>query len=213
MDLKPYLGPTLAALFVCAASSLLAQSAPAATQGNIPLSVGVGLSGYNPYIYHGHMLGGTLWIDYTLPHMPHILQGIGLEAEARDLNYFRSGDLPAGVREDTAEGGVIYSWPRYRYFRPYAKFMAGYGNADEETINYTPVTHWTDSRTITVMGGGFEYRVFRSVWVRADYEYQIWPDFFKYGINAKGVIPPAGLLDPQGFTVGAMYHFSHPRHH
>lgn len=205
MDLKPYLGPTLAALFMCAASPVFAQAVPAASQGNIPLSVGAGISAFNPGIYQGHMLGGTLWIDYTLPHMPHILQGIGLEAEARDLNYFRSGNLPSGVREDTALGGVIYSLPRYRDFRPYGKFMMGYGNADEETINYIPVTHWTDSRTVTSFGGGLDYRVHGHIWLRVDYEYQSWPTFFKHPNN----IPPAQRLKAQGFTVGAMYHFSH----
>jgi hypothetical protein len=114
MDLKPYLGPTLAALFICAASPVLAQVVPAATQGNIPLSVGGGISAFNPDDGHGHILGGTLWIDYTLPHMPHNLQGIGIEAEGRDLNYGRSGSLLPGVRQDVALGGVIYSWPRLR---------------------------------------------------------------------------------------------------
>jgi len=203
MDLKPYLGPNLAALFICAASPVLAQAVPAATQGNFPLSVGAGISAFNPGIDQGHLLGGTMWIDYTLPHMPHILQGIGLEAEGRDLNYFRSGSLPSGVREDTALGGVIYSLPRYRDFRPYAKFMMGYGNADEENVQYH--VKWTDSRTVTSMGGGLDYRVHGHIWVRVDYEYQSWPDFFKrYPADKDGP-----RLKPQGFTVGAMYHFSH----
>lgn len=209
MYLKPYLEPTLAALFLCAASPVLAQVVPAATEGNFPLSVGAGISAYNPDIYNGHinghMLGGTLWIDYKLPHMPNILQGIGLEAEGRDLNYFRSGDIPSGVREDTAVGGVIYSLPRYRDFRPYGKFMMGYGNADEETVNHNPTLHWTDSRTITSFGGGVDYRVLEHVWVRVDYEYQSWPDFFKrYPTDKNGP-----RLKPQGFTFGVMYHFSH----
>jgi opacity protein-like surface antigen len=208
MDLKPYLGPTLAALFVYAASSVLAQSVPAATQGYLPWAVGVGFSGYNPDIDRGHLLGGTLWIDYTLRHMPHILQGIGLEAEARDLNYGRAGALPAGLREDVASGGVIYSWPRYRIFRPYAKFMMGYGNADNENTNYTPPVYWHDSRTITTMGGGVNYRISRNIWVRVDYEYQFWPNYWKrYPTDQNG-----GKLTPEGFTVGAMYHFSHPHY-
>jgi opacity protein-like surface antigen len=206
MDLKPYLGPALlAALIVCAASSLLAQSAPAATQGNIPLSVGVGLSGYNQDINRGHLLGGTVWIDYTLPYMPHILHGIGMEAEARDLNYARSASIPPGVREDVVLGGVSYSWPRYRRLRPYAKFMMGYGNADGENTTTTPVTHYHDSRTITSTGGGINYRVFRNIWARVDYEYQFWPNYWKrYPTDQHGA-----NLTPTGFTVGAMYHFNH----
>lgn len=205
MDLKPYLGPTLTALFfICSASSVLAQTAPAATQGYLPLAIGAGLSGYNPDFGHGHLLGGTLWIDFTLPHMPYRLQGIGLHAEARDLNYGRSATLPPPLREDVAEGGVIYSWPRYRNFRPYAKVMFGYGNTDygdNPSVRYN-----RESRTITSGGGGVDYRVSRNIWVRVDYEYQSWPDFFKHPpLN----VPPAGRLNPQGFTVGAIYHFSH----
>jgi hypothetical protein len=55
-------------------------------------------------------------------------------------------------------------------------------------------------------GGGVEYRIMPRLWVRADYEYQSWPDFFKSTV-------PAGRLNPQGFTVGAIYHFSRPRFH
>jgi hypothetical protein len=44
----------------------------------------------------------------------------------------------------------------------------------------------------------------RSVWLRADYEYQNWPDFYK---NTK----PSGTLNPQGGTLGVMYHFGKPR--
>ena len=213
MDLKPYLGPALAALFVLAASSLPAQTAPAARQLNIPLAVGAGLSGYNPDDGHGHLLGGTLWIDYALPHMPHNLHGIGLEIEARDLNYGRSATEPANLREDVALGGVIYSWPRYRHFRPYAKLMMGYGNTDEESTLTTPATIYHDSRTFTSGGGGLDYRVYRSIWVRVDYEYQSWPDFYKHpSYGTPPVYPPAGRLNPQGFTVGAMYHFSHPHY-
>lgn len=90
MGLKPYLGPTLAAFFVCAVYSALAQSVPAARESRLPLAIGAGFSGYIPDYGHGHLLGGTLWIDYTLPHMPSLLHGLSLEAEGRDLNYGRS---------------------------------------------------------------------------------------------------------------------------
>ena len=224
MGFKPYLGSVLAALLVCATCSAPAQSAAAATGVRVHtgFSAGVGLSGfnpdngpgysvYNPSYGHGHLLGGTLWIDYTLPHVPSILRGIGLEVEARDLNYGRSATQPANLRQDIASGGVIYSLPRYRNFRPYGKFMMGFGNADEEAIinsNGLPLAvRWNDSRNFTSGGGGFDYRVYRNVWMRVDYEYQSWPDFYKHA----GGNPPAGLLNPQGFTVGAIYHFS-PRH-
>ena len=200
MRIKLFLRLTVGFLLACAACFVHAQTVPAATEGNLPLAVGAGFSGYNPDYGHGHLLGGTLWIDYTPNRVPHLLRGIGIEAEARDLNYGRSATQPPDLREDVASGGLIYSWPHYRKFRPYGKFLMGFGNADEENklgLKYH------DSRTVTSFGGGLEYRAFKSVWVRGDYEYQVWPDFFKHANPAI----PAGLLNPQGFTVGAMYHF------
>jgi hypothetical protein len=74
----------------------------------------------------------------------------------------------------------------------------GFGNTD-----YVTTGRHHDSRTVTSMGGGLEFHAYRTIWVRADYEHQSWPDFFKHANPAI----PAGLLNPQGFTVGALYHF------
>ncbi len=205
MGLKAYLGVTLAVFSVCEAYSACAQTAPAATalKAYSTLAIGAGLSGYNPDWGHGHMLGGTLWIDYTPKRVPLLLRGIGIEAEARDLNYGRSPSQPANLREDTAEGGVIYSWRRFRNFTPYGKFLMGFGNTDYGSTNGG---RYHDSRTIAGFGGGVEFRAFRSIWARADYEYQTWPDFFK-------ATTPAGLLNPQGVTVGVLYHFNRSHSH
>jgi len=207
MQLKPCLGIIFSAIFICAPSFFHAQSAAAASERKFPLSAGAGFSGYNPDFDHGHLLGGTLWLDYTVPYVPWFLHGIGVDLEARDLNYGRSASQPFNLRQDTAEGGVIYSVSRYRNFRPYGKFLMGFGNTDYGS-NITQ-KRYNDSRTISAMGGGFEYHFIHKVWLRADYEYQIWPDFFKH----LGTTLPAGLLNPQGFTIGAMYHFSKPRQH
>jgi opacity protein-like surface antigen len=202
MGLKRYLWPALTALLVCAAFSVPAQTVPAADKSQIFWAVGTGISGFNnPDYGHGHLLGGTLWIDYTLPRMPYLLNGLGLEVEARDLNYGRSATLPANLRQDVASGGVFYSWPRYRNFRPYAKYLMGFGSIDYGGGN---PARYHDTRTVTSMGGGVNYRVFRNVWARADYEYQTWPDFYR------NTTPP-GAITPHGFTAGAMYHFGLPR--
>jgi opacity protein-like surface antigen len=164
------------------------------------LAVGAGISGYNTD-WQGDLLGGTLWIDYTLPLVPHLLHGIGLEAEARDLNYDRSSIAATNLRMDVASGGAIYTLPRYAKFRPYGKFIMGFGN-----IDYAAPAHpYHETRTVTSMGGGVDYRVFRKVWARVDYEYQFWPDFFKLNGAAHGA-----SLTPEGFTVGALYHFGRP---
>ena len=123
-----------------------------------------------------------------------------MEVEARDLNYDRTASEEPNLRQDTAGGGVIYSWRHFAKFRPYAKLFAEYGNTDYGSKT-GPRGH--DSRNFLGGGGGVEYRIMPRLWVRADYEYQSWPDFFKHSTPT----PPAGRLNPQGFTAGAMYHF------
>lgn len=196
MLLKPCMGLTLALLFTCSSCAAFAQTVPDGSERTVHITVGGGVSGYNPDHGHGHLLGGTLWVDYRPNRLPNILRGLGVELEARDLNYGRSLPAQWNLRQDTAEGGLIYSWPHYHNLRPYAKYMAGFGNTDYGDYDTQMRDH--DSRTISSMGGGVDYRVSRDFWVRADYEYQIWPDFFK-------ATTPAGKLNPQGFTLGVMY--------
>jgi hypothetical protein len=65
MGVRLYRGLAFAAFFACATYSALAQAVPAATEGRSPWALGAGISGYNPDFEHGHLFGGTLWIDYT----------------------------------------------------------------------------------------------------------------------------------------------------
>ena len=203
MRLKPCFWLALATLLVSAASSVRAQIAPSATGKKFPFAVGAGLSGYNADYGHGHLLGGTLWVDYFPGWVPSILKGIGLEAEARDLNYGRSATQPSNLRDDVVQGGLIYSLPYFRNFRPYGKFSEGYGNSDDG-VSLTPPHRNHDSRTIASGGGGVEYRAYRSLWLRADYEYQSWPNFFKH---------PATVNPPEPARLGAVYHFDRPHLH
>jgi len=207
MRLKLYVGLALTLLFICAANSAHAQTVPAAIGPKVfsPLAIGVGFSGYNPDDGHGHLLGGTLWIDYIpTNYVPHLLRGLGVEVEVRDLSLDRSTSGPVNMRIDYAGGGLIYSWPHFRRYRPYVKGLVGFSNIDD---GYFPATnHYNhDSRTMTSFGGGLDYRAFKSVWVRGDYEYQTWPTIFL--IQPLTNNATVGRLNPQGFTVGAMYHF------
>lgn len=198
MRLKIFAGLSLALIMVYGAS---AQTAPAAEEKRLPWAIGGGFSAFNPDDGHGHLLGGTLWIDYYPVRVPQFLHGIGVEASARDLNYGRSILEAANLREDVAEGGLIYSWRRFRVVHPYAKGFFGFGNADEGSL-ISPV-RWHDSRDFISVGGGLEVRAYKHLWLRADYEYQSWTDFFTHANPAI----PGGKLNPQGFTLGAMYHF------
>jgi hypothetical protein len=189
-----------AVLFVVAVLPVYSQVGPAATQGGLPITVGVGLSGFDPTNGSGLLLGGTLWIDYTPTQLPKILNGLGVEAEARDLSLNRSSSQPPNLRLDEASGGVIYFWRHIQNLRPYGKFLMGYGNIDSMAGS----VRIHDSRTVTTLGGGVDYRVYRNIFVRGDYEYQFWPDYWKS-------TTPAGSLTPHGFTVGASYDFGYSR--
>jgi opacity protein-like surface antigen len=210
MRLKNHLPLSIVTIFVCAASIAFAQTSPDAIGSTAfsSLSIGAGFSSYNVGWTNGYMLGGTLWIDYKpnfLPHtlrgLPHALRGLGVEAMARDISIETNHHSQHDMREDVASGGVIYSLPYFNRYRPYAKYLIGFGNCDYPT-KYIPRYHQT--RTITSVGGGLDYRVYKGVWARADYEYQFWPDFFKY---APALHETSGILSPYGFTLGAMYHF------
>jgi opacity protein-like surface antigen len=204
MRLKPFLGLALVMLFVCSAYSALAQSAAAATENKQSLAIGVGFSGFDPdWAGNNRLYGGTLWLDYSLKHMPSLLKGLGIEAEARDLNYGQSS-LQWNMRQDTAEGGLIYSWQHYTKLHPYGKFLAGFGNTDYNGKDYNSKQNYFkdryhDSRNFLALGGGMDYRINHSFSLRADYEYQRWPDFH-VGAN------PHYVIDPEGITVGVLYH-------
>jgi hypothetical protein len=196
MRLKQFFVLTLAVLFVFVICPVYGQTVPAASEGSLPLAVGGGISSFNPDWAHGRMMGTTLWADWFPTRLPSYLHGFGVDAEARDLNFGRASTVPKLLTEASAGGGVIYSSRRYRNVRPYGKALLEFGGLTWGPSS-TPYHH--DTRTVTVFGGGLEVRAYRNLWVRADYEYQFWPDLFGNK-----------TLNPSGFTVGAMYHFSRP---
>jgi opacity protein-like surface antigen len=185
-----------AALFLAAALPVCAQVAPSATRGSLPLQVGGGISAYYSD-WSGNLLGPTLWVDVSPPRVPRVLQGIGIELEGRDLNYGRTGD-ESKLRQDTALGGAIYRWNHFHNFRPDAKFLVGFGNQDFNNEANPYYTH--DTRTVYAFGGGLEYRIEGNIWIREDYEYQFWTNFFNHH-----------ALNPEGFTVGVVYDFRNGR--
>jgi hypothetical protein len=159
MRLKLFVGLAVAVFFVCAAYPALAQSAPAATGPKLysPLAVGVGFNVFDPGWNNGRMYGGALWIDYLPNHLPQHLNGLGIEAEARDVSIDGNSTQPKTQREDTASGGLIYAWPHYRKMRPYGKFEMGLGNAYYPVYQNGVLVRFHQSRTVTSMGGGLDF--------------------------------------------------------
>lgn len=184
--------PTVVAAFFLAALPAHSQVAPAASRTQASLSAGGGLSWYSlDWGFSRKMLGIDAWIDYTLPGMPHRLQGLGIEAEGRDINYDKPSSL-SRMRQDTLLGGPIYTWPRFHRFKPYAKYLIGIGS-----IDFPPYgTYGHDTRTVFAPGGGIDYQFTQHLKARADYEYQFW----------HALLGPNDL-NPQGVTFGVLYTF------
>jgi hypothetical protein len=190
-----------AALFFIVALPGFSQVVPSAYEGGMPLAIGGGVPYWDVDWGHGSKFGGgTIWIDYFPPLRPKVLHGIGVELEAREVHL--NLGLPTTFRQVTIGGGALYTWHHFRNFSPYAKFEMGWGRDDfpnEDPPGTKPYQH--NVLIYMAPGAGLEYRVYRHIWVRADYEYQRW-----------GPLPPKnGNPTPQGFTFGAMYDFRHHR--
>jgi opacity protein-like surface antigen len=183
---------TLAIFFVATAIPAFSQVAPAATEGGLPLVVGVGFSDYDiDWGFGKRMAGISAFVDYDLDHLPGPLRNFSLQAEGHAIDYGRPSYLP-GLRQDTGLGGAIYTWHHFRNLNPYAKYEVGIGSVD-----FPPFGHYShDTFFVYAPGGGVEYHVWRQLWVRGDYEYQFWHHTF-------GPFD----LNPQGFTIDASYHF------
>jgi opacity protein-like surface antigen len=190
-----------ALLLVLAVSTVApahAQVTHAGSQQGLPLVIGGGYSNFaTDYGPAGTRMSAiAAWADYYLQDVAPKISGLGIEIEARDLNY----GAPFRLRQTTGMAGVIYEWSHYYRFRPYGKFIAGQGSLDfpnNGTIT-NPYTH--DTYLVTAPGGGVDIRVLPHVFVRAEYQYQEWHQ----------VLGPRNLT-PNGITVGASWDFRTPR--
>lgn len=183
----------LSALIFSAAVSIYGQVAPAATEKGLPLKFGLGYSTYYTD-WNGYLSGPTFWADWRFRRVPNRLQGIGVEIEGRDLNYQRTG-IVSNLRMDAAGGGPIYTWQHFRRTQPYGKFLVEFGSIDFTIPGIPNYKH--DTRVVRAPGAGLNYGVFQNLWVRADFEYQVWPQ-----------LGHGNSLTPYGFTFGVAYDFS-----
>ena len=197
---KQILPAMLVVFFLVSASRIFAQVVPAARERGIPLSVGIGLSdmdldyGKDTDASERRMFGMAAWVNFDVPYTPKVLTGLGLDFEGKDINYLKSSEL-VRMRQDTWGGGPIYTYRHFQNFQPYVKFLIGTGSIDFPAPAIAP-NYKHDTRTVYAPGGGLQYRAFRSLWVRGDYEYQWWPMIFG-----------AHHLDPNGYTFGVFYDF------
>lgn len=192
-------------LLFLSALSLGAQSAPSARASGLPIAVGFGYSNYNIDFDNfkrsaepsPRMDGLSAWMDLDLSGLRFVPNGLGIEAKGDSIRYGRPKDYTE-MSQTAALTGPIYHWRRTAALHPYGKMLFGYGRT------YFPSIYgrWRgpyrfDTRTVYAPGGGVDLHAHGPFWVRADYEYQMWPQLF------------ARTVTPNGFTLGVSYDLSH----
>jgi opacity protein-like surface antigen len=198
----------LAATFLAAASPLASQTVYDAEKGKLGLSLGAGISNFDPDFAQGlppgneihegwgqgRMSGTTVWADAGIPWGVRWLRGFSIEAEYRTI--LEGGSTgQSNLRESNLAGGATYTWRRWDRVRPYGKYLFGYGEVSFAPVPEANGTAYSqDSRGMNILGGGAEVRCTRHIWARAEYDYESWGQLL------------GPHLQPQGFTVGAMYH-------
>jgi hypothetical protein len=199
----------LAALFFAATMPAFPQSAPAAIQSSWRADVGGGVSAYHDDFFgSGILYGPTIWIDLYPNRGPHLLHGLGVEAEGRSILFGGPQPNPPGptlntiTGEITYGGGAIYEWRHFRNFTPYGKLLWEQGIAD---FDVHVQGYSRDNRSLLAPGAGLEYRISRHIVIRADYEKQWWQRLFQ---NHQISTPTGIAIEPRGVTLGASYQFN-----
>jgi opacity protein-like surface antigen len=137
------------------------------------------------------MLGISAWGDYSLFH------GLGLEVEGTALS-FSDPTRVYGFSQYAIKGGPIYKTRSIFGIHPYAKALFGVTDGNfflASTPGYT-----NDDFITYSYGGGIEYKAWRNLYVRADYEYEFEQKYLSLHD-----------LNPNGVTIGATYYLRAPR--
>jgi hypothetical protein len=171
------LGGVVVVLAVCLAIArpASAQVVPAATGGGFTVSAGATGSGF--YLQYGErkMLGVSGFVDADTR------RGIGVEAEGRWLEFHQT----ANVHAETYSIGPRYHM-NFGKFQPYAKGLVGFGD-----FNF-PYNYGHGSYLVISPGVGADYRINGRLHWRADFEYQLWPQF-NYGATTSSSMTGLGV--------------------
>jgi len=160
-----------------------AQATYAASGPGGYVSLGVAASGFQQS-YGQHYVGGeTIFVDANL------FRRVGIEAEGRRLNFHTTED----IKENTYLIGPKYSGLAHN-LRPYAKFLVGRGTLD------LPFHYGVATGFVMAPGAGLDWHLPNTrIAIRvADFEYQIWPQYF------------FGNIHPYGITSGVSFDLFRP---
>ena len=145
------------------------QTVESANAGHGLFWAGGGISAATLGYGNRKMLGATAWADIDT------LRRFGFEGEARWLNYHQT----ANVHAETYLIGMRYHL-NYERYQPYVKALVGDGH-----FNY-PYNLGTGNYLVVAYGGGLDYGLNHRFKVRADFEYQQWPQFTYGSMNSLG---------------------------
>jgi opacity protein-like surface antigen len=165
---------------------LNAQTVPTAYRTPHLLWVGAEYSNFNesfPYQSSQRLFGVGAFVDFKSSGR------VGLAADARFLQF---GGFEGSTESSYLAGPKIYLSTRGR-FQPYGKFLVGVGQ-----IHY-PFQIGDANYFALAPGGGSGMRLSSRWMVRAEYEYQIWPNSPGFANQRKHE------LTPNGFNVGIAY--------
>ena len=194
MQIKFVHGFICALLLVSASVRATGQVVYSAEGGRTRISVGGGISGFNPDLGgRGFWLGPAVWAEYSPAFFRGPLGGLGIAAQGRGIVWNSSN----GGYEATVGGGFIYHLGFIRSHRisPYVKALGGLGWNPVYQVEGPPFP-------VYQFGGGVDYNLNPRISLRGDYEYQIWTHVPSYSHPSQ-----LSTDSPNGFTIGAMYHF------
>lgn len=163
------------------------QAAYEAERRPVSLSMGGSYSFFDADYGGYHMMGASAYVDFSSLICDHVSG----EAEGRWLTFNGS----QGFREYNYLIGPLYkiSLSERHRLHPYVKALLGQGDIDFPN-------HLAYGRYfVFAPGSGVDISIRRRLKLRADYEYQIWPD-------APGIpgLPSQGMK-PNGVSVGFTY--------
>jgi opacity protein-like surface antigen len=184
-----------AAMLLFAAHPGIAQVAPSARVGGLPVSIGVGMSSFNLDYGQGRRMEGPVvrgGID--------IWHGVGVDASARSIFMFTPTTL-SRMQQTTFLVGAFYEGPKVFHVRPFARFATGKGIIEFPSDN---PKFTRGSYLVFAPSGGVEVPLSSKIALRADYEYEGWRNYRN-----------DHDLTPQGYTIGVDYYLNgiHRRPH
>ncbi len=188
-------------------AALVAQSSESATGGEAAMTAGVEMSAFNPDwgcatsspFCGNDLIGPTAFFDFDLH------QKYGVEGEARWLHWHGPGG-------NEVESNYL-AGPRYRMFRYHnlgAWFKLDLGGGWITTANYPAAGSLKGSYFVYAPGGTLNYRLSRTLSIRADYEWEVWPSFAgppTYNSTTGTIVQNNSGLTPNGLSIGVAYRF------